>query len=253
MERTVLFIGLLFCAVSNVWAQDEGEYPRRFAIDGQIGATVSPKGKTDIVEEPIYHYGYPKGQTSALLSKFHVECYLPQTHFSLKAGYEHEELGFMKNDISYDMHQLMAGGRYYPAPNEWLVQPYGGVDVLWNCNSSCNRMVSSMTSISANGERYERSGIAKAPHFSIGPVVGADIYLFTCIALQLEYGYRWGLGSYVDVSSKYNGDKNIYHTHTHMNRHVLTMGLKVTFPFTFTSRDGMGLVEFLGDALFGIY
>ena len=86
------------------------------------------------------------------------------------------------------------------------------------------------------------------PRFSMGPVVGADIYLFSHIALQAEYSYRLGLGSHyhVDYSDSRSHTVSAY-CHGQPHRHVLTVGLKIDFPFRFDSDDVRGLLQGLLD------
>ena len=99
-------------------------------------------------------------------------------------------------------------------------------------------------------QRYKRQGEYKddfTPRFSTGPVVGTDIYIFSCIALQVEYSYRLALASYYHATYTDNrqGNPTTYHGQPH--RHVFSMGLKVDFPFHFTEGDKRGLIQELLD------
>lgn len=241
MQR-LLFVFLLLVSsmVTMAQAEWEPEYPRRWAVDAQIGGNIMPHSRLTGSQVPLQHMG--SSSNNGLLTKFHLERYLDRgTHFSVKAGYEHEEVNLLENDFSSDLSQLMVGGRWYPAPNEWLVQPYVGTDFLWNVDADKGEfdMEASMT-----GYGYSVKGYDKMPRFSLGPVVGADLYLFSCIALQVEYSYRWGIdgranGHYTDTSG---------HTafrHSRVNRHALSLGLKVSFPFSFSQHDVNGLLDLL--------
>lgn len=84
------------------------------------------------------------------------------------------------------------------APNEWFVQPYVGAGFLWGLSVENDDYIMSSTT---GGYSYGMQGHVDLPWFSIGPVVGVDLYLFSCIALQLEYGYRWGIDALVDANS----------------------------------------------------
>lgn len=99
------------------------------AIDGQLGGNMIRNAASTDALVPQYRMG--STSNSGLITKLHMEYYLPKAPFSLKVGYEHEELHFLKGDGSCDLNQLMLGGRWYPAPAQWKVCPYVGVDVLY--------------------------------------------------------------------------------------------------------------------------
>ncbi|MBQ8046910.1 MAG: hypothetical protein IJ196_03180 [Prevotella sp.] len=222
---------------------DDLENPRRWAFDGQLGLSrLSHLSTTEA--EPVSSWPDVR---NGLLTKLHAEYCLPYTHFSLKAGYEHEELNYQGQDFNSTLTQLMVGGRWYPAPAEWPIQPYTGIDVLGHLGES--REKSSMTVTSSLDLSYERRADIRLPRMSVAPMIGADIYLFSSIALQVEYGYRLGLGSRIDIDSRYVGSQEWAHTHGHVNRHALTFGLKFVFPFTFTAEDGAGLFTTILDTL----
>lgn len=93
-----------------------------------------------------------------------------------------------------------------------------------------------------NTYSYAVEGVAKAPRFSLGPVVGADIYLFSSVALQLEYSYRLGVDAPYRAHYTEGGSGRTTDYHGQMHRHALTVGLKLTFPFLWTCDDGYGLL-----------
>lgn len=236
-----------------VWAQSEDDNGRRWAIDGQLGGNMIRNAASTDALVPQYRMG--STSNSGLITKLHMEYYLPKAPFSLKAGYEHEELHFLKGDGSCDLNQLMLGGRWYPAPAQWKVSPYVGVDVLYAFGADRGpfEMTSSM-SWSANGltentYSYAVEGVAKAPRFSLGPVVGADIYLFSSVALQLEYSYRLGVDAPYRAHYTEGGSGRTTDYHGQMHRHALTVDLKLTFPFLWTCDDGYGLLNGLLDIL----
>ena len=65
---------------------------------------------------------------------------------------------------------------------------------------------------------------------------------------QAEYSYRLGLGSHyhVDYSDSRSHTVSAY-CHGQPHRHVLTVGLKIDFPFRFDSDDVRGLLQGLLD------
>lgn len=244
------FFSILLCfagcllTVSSAYAQSHllPEYPRRFTVDGSLGVAFASKGGTDGGIVPLQRWG--STSNSGLVTALHAEYCFPGSPFSVKAGYEHEEINMLHGDVSNSLSELMAGGRWYMAPNEWLFQPFLGGDVLYAPGAdrgSCNMQSSSM------GYTYRFSGVANMPRVSLGPVVGADIYVFSCVALQLTYSYRFGIDS--KVSGVYTDNQSSHTTAAtaHVNRHVLTMGLKVTFPFTFNRHDTNILLRSLLD------
>ncbi len=226
---------------ANVSAQDGDEGVRQWAIDAHVGGNITPNASSPNTLVPRYRMG--SSANSGLVTKVHAEYYLPKSRFSLKAGYEHEELNFLKGDGGQDLDQLMLGGRWYPAPARWKVAPYVGADVLYAFSADRGpfEMSSHMSwadnNLSQTSYSYSAEGVAKAPRFSLGPVVGADIYLFSSVALQLEYGYRFGIDAPYRVRYTEDGSSRTSDYHGQMHRHVLSVGLKITFPFHWTSDD----------------
>lgn len=106
----------------------------------------------------------------------------------------------MKGEAAYDINQLMLGGRWYVAPTDWWVQPYMGLDMLcaFDAEHSAFSTSASITTGPMGTKTYEYEGYGKIrlPRFSAGPVVGADFYLFSNIAVQVEYSYRLGFDSH---------------------------------------------------------
>lgn len=254
MRHLTLFVLVLLLLVSmRVSAQGDDDDMRRWAIDAQIGGNFVPSTTSNNTDVPKYHSG--STARSGLLTQLHVEYYLPKTHFSLKAGYEREELNFLKGDGSQELNQLMFGGRWYPAPAHWKVAPYAGADVLYAFDADrgpfdmSSYMSWSYSQMSKKTYSYAAKGIVKAPRFSLGPIVGADIYLFSSVALKVEYGYRLGLGSPYRVTYTEDGSNHTSEYHGHLHRHVFSIGLKVTFPFHWTSNDWCGLLQGLIDNL----
>lgn len=250
---SVLFASLLTFVGPGATAQNSEDAARRWAIDAHIGGNVVQAASSSNTNVPKCRTG--STSNSGLLTKLHVEYYLPDSPFSLKAGYEHEELNYLKGDGCDDLNQLMVGGRWYPAPACWKIAPYVGGDMLYSFDAPRGPFeMSSHLSWSDNGisqttYTYTVQGIAKAPRFSLAPVVGADIFLFTSIALQVEYGYRFGLDAPYRVRYTEGGSTRSSEYHGRMHRHVFSVGLKLTFPFRWTHSDSNGLLQGLFDNL----
>lgn len=231
----------------TVKAQDEGA--RTFGIDGQIGGAASPHVRT--TTNGAYTIPEKVGSGYGMLSKLRVEYYLPNTPLSLKAGYEHEEWNFLDTSLGDDMAIFSLGGRCYPGRKSWFVQPYIGLDVLYNFNGG-----SRVFSWELNNDRYGRvryDGMAHIPRFSLAPIAGVDLYLFSCIAIQLEYSCRMGFSKASVIQAKYNHLSEPFEIRLRPIRHGFNIGLKVTFPFHFTEKDGQKVVDgLLDDLLYNI-
>ena len=143
------------------------------------------------------------------------------------------------------------GGRCYPGRKSWFVQPYIGLDALYNFNGG-----SRVFSWELNNDRYGRvryDGMAHIPRFSLAPIAGVDLYLFSCIAIQLEYSCRMGFSKASVIQAKYNHLSEPFEIRLRPIRHGFNIGLKVTFPFHFTEKDGQKVVDgLLDDLLYNI-
>ena len=248
--RKIMLLCLLMAGMSVVgqttykrskYKDDDVE--RVWAIDAHIGGGFYQNAHHTGAEVPKYHFG--STQNIGMLTKFHAEYYLPNTNFSLKAGYEHEEVTFLEGEAAYDINQLMLGGRWYVAPTDWWVQPYVGLDMLcaFDAEHSAFSTSASITTGSMGTKTYEYEGYGKIrlPRFSAGPVVGADFYLFSNIAVQVEYSYRLGFDSHYRATYMEKGSSNTSYNHGQLHRHAVSVGLKINFPFTFTVNDRRSL------------
>ena len=240
--RTLLMIFTLFVSLA-VKAQDDAV--RTFAIDGQIGGATSPHVQT--TSNSAYAIPEKIGAGNGMLSKLRVEYYLPNTPLSLKAGYEHEEWNFLDTNLGDDMAIFSLGGRCYPGRKMWSVQPYIGLDALYNFKGGSKAFSREMDSNRYGRVRYD--GMAHIPHFNIAPIVGVDLYLFTSIALQLEYSCRLGFSKASVFEAKYAHLPEPFDVRLRPIRHGFNVGLKVVFPFRFTVGDGVNLVEGILDIL----
>lgn len=246
MKRVFLLLLPLLVPVA-VSAQTGDEDTRRWAVDGFIGTAGPMHMKTD---GQVFGSTLPSVR-EGFASGVHVEYFLPYAPFSLKAGYEHEELNFVNQDISSTMKSLSLGGRYYPLPRHWVVQPYTGADLLVNIGAVNDNQSMESYSSSAVRPSYRREARVRLPRFGAASVVGADIRMFSSIYLQMQYSYRLAVGSHVDIRSRaLSGNGPVSHDHGTLHRHALSIGLKIAFPFRFTTRDGEGLINLLLDALF---
>ncbi len=255
MYRCIVTVILTIVTLMQAFAHDTYRYKRygeykddsqtRWAIDAHIGGTSIISAHHTGGNVPLYR---DLGTSQmGLLTSLHVEYYIPGTKYSVKAGYEHEEINYLKGDLSYDLNQLMVGGRWRMAPTDWWVQPYVGADVLWALDAERGNVEMDATS-AAERYSYQATGVGNMPRFSVGPVVVADIYLFSHIALQLEYSFRVGLNSHCHLDYTDNRATTPAAYHGQIHRHALSAGLKIDFPFSFTEGDERGLLRGLLDS-----
>ena len=95
--------------------------------------------------------------------------------------------------------------------------------------------------------------MAHVPHFSLAPIAGVDLYLFSCVAIQLEYSCRVGFSKASVIQAKYNHLSEPFEIRLRPIRHGFNIGLKVTFSFHFTEKDGQKVVDgLLDDLLYNI-
>lgn len=246
-----LVITLLCClGITCAMAQDGYRYKRhgeykddfapRWAIDAHIGGNSITHASTYGGNLPLYRTG--STSQTGMVTRLRAEYFVPGTQMGIKAGYEHEELSLLKGDACYDLSELSLGCRWRPAPADWWVQPYLGADVLWGIDAERGRLDMGAT-LGYEQYSYHIHGLLRTPRFSAGPVVGADFYLFSSIALQVEYSYRMALASHYHAvyTDSRQGDATTYHGQPH--RHVLSAGLKIDFPFHFTEGDTRGLLK----------
>lgn len=236
--------------LGQVAAQDIYRYKRngeykddsqaRWSIDAHIGGNATISAHRSGGNAPLYRIG--STNQTGMLTSLHAEYYVPNSQWSVKAGYEHEEISYLKGDANYDLNQLMVGGRWRPAPGDWWVQPYVGADVLWAIDAEHDNLDGDVT-MTQERYQYHIGGQMRMPRFSAGPVVGADVYIFSHIALQVQYGFRLGFGSHCHAAYTDNRGEGSTVYHGQIHRHVFSVGLKVDFPFHFTEGDSRGLLQ----------
>lgn len=218
---------------SAVFAQNE---ERRWAVEGNIGPTFI-RNKTDIHE--IF------GQDNGFSKYFGMEYYIPSSHFSIRLGYQSETLNLGSQIISTDQQTIVSGGRWYPAPERWAIQPHIGLStniLVANDNTSTGyfQNMYGETKFSAN---------ISSPRISFTPSIGADLYIISSVALYIDYSYNIGINNRYNITYAMNNGENSY-VHGCLNHHNLQIGLKVSFPFHFTSKDGNTILESILTTIF---
>ena len=112
----IICLFAVLSVISAVYAQDER---RQWAIDTNIGFTFFK-----IKQNPINHLSSKHGKVTYL----GAEYYIPDTHFSLRLGYQNEKIKIIRDMVAPVQESVSAGGRWYPAPYEWRIQPYLGAN-----------------------------------------------------------------------------------------------------------------------------
>lgn len=235
--RPLIVLALLLC-LSRLVANAQDDDSRRWAIDFRLSPVkpvVTFNETPDKYYDPIKTGGGPNFSA-------HIEYFIPQTGFSVVGGYDHEVMDFYSGDVSADLSQIMLGGRWYFLSKSCPLQPYLGVSTFWNV---AGRKDAGTVSMSGMYGSYERKYSVSSPVLSVAPVVGLDIYLFSCVALEVDYGFRMAVDGHTSSQTTFGKDTTPYAMRSPMHRHALSVGLKVTFPFKFTNSDVTGLLDSL--------
>jgi hypothetical protein len=160
-------------------------------------------------------------------------------------------VGYFRTDMSYgnghrSMEGARAGARRYFLHPDFPVQPYLSAATELNWGEHTQRRT-----FGGSSEWYSYTGTQDVvnPRFSFIPSVGVEIYLLSSVAFTVEYGFNVGFASHTEVSVTSNGqppqvmrDRGMFHS--------LSMGAKMTFPFTLTEDDGRSLLSLLWGLLF---
>lgn len=212
----------------SVFAQNE---TRRWAIDVNIGPTFI-KNKTGVHDA----LGVDNGSVTSL----GVEYYIPDSHFSTRMGYKTETLNIIAQDVQAEHTQFTLGGRWYPAPEKWMIQPRAGVNVDFLLSSDNTSFITH--TIGQYSYSYDAS--VRSPKVAFAPTVGFDLYIFSSVAFTVDYSYNLGINSKYEVFEGSSNRSQLI-TKGNLNHHNLNLGIKVTFPFHFNSDDANNLLESL--------
>ncbi len=234
---------------ANATNDDDDDVPRRWAVITGMNLSYPTTANIDhnaAHDERAASFANPLGNIM-------LEYYLPNDHFSVVGGYNAETLQWFSGDVSATLRNIVLGARYYPLSNGCAIQPYAALVTYTNVGTlnkksymGCN--ISNM----AESYSYERHYSISYPRFSVAPAIGLDCYLFSSLALEFQYGFPLAVNGKTNVSTTYNGKPETYDMRSNMHRHNIQIGLKLTFPFRFTSDDGNTLYKFIATAL-GLY
>ena len=228
-----VLIFVLCVVASDMRAQDD--VTRRWAFDIRISPV---KPVVSLNETPSNQYDPIRSGGGPNFSA-HLEYFIPHTGFSLVGGYDQETMDFFAGDVSAELSQIMFGGRWYFLSPGSPLQPYLGAGTYWNVTGRKSSGTMSMS----GSQNYERNYRVSCPLLSVAPSVGLDVYFFSCLAVELDYGFRFAIDGRTTTETKYNGDGQTYAVRSPMHRHAFSAGLKASFPFRFTGSDFSGLLD----------
>ncbi len=226
-------------------ANDEEPSSRRWAVIAGMNLSCP----TTSVNEQSGQYADKAASFGSAEGNVMVEYYLRNPHFSVVGGYNAETMEWYGSDVDVTMHNIALGARYYPLSSACVIQPYAALMTYTNVGQSNDR---NTMSSSGGGYSYERRYEISSPRVSVAPTVGFDCYIFSSLALELQYGFPLAIDGKTNVSTTYGGQQTAYRMRSDMHRHNIQIGVKATFPLRFTTEDGNSLFRMIYMAL-GIY
>lgn len=241
--RTMIIVCLMACCAGVVSGQDaERKWALRFS-----GIASTPV----ITKSPAQASA---GSWNGSGPEIDFEYYLPHKT-SVHAGYFQETNHYFGSDVEQSMKGLTLGARKYFLKESCFFQPFAGVNTFYSFSDRHiqGEIISYTFDMKGNQhEVYRRNYIGKNPVFSVAPAVGFDLYFLSCIAFTVEYNFRMGIGSGMDITTK-NNRPDPWVVSSKGMRHDFTLGVKVTFPLSFTSGDGETALNSLFEILFSDY
>ena len=207
---------------------------RKWSLETSIGPSII-QNKTNIHNR----FGVNDGFSFYL----GMEYYLPSSPFVAKAGIMSDELILCTQDVNLKYTTLNIGGRWYPAPRRWILQPHLGLttDLLLSGENG------SYKAEKISLQKHETiTGHNHSSTITFTPSVGVDLYLMSSIAIFAQYSYR------IDTDGRYRFSYSstqfpTVSAHGNLDHQNWQFGLKLTFPFILTSKDVNTLIDYLFD------
>ncbi len=244
-KQAILSAAIAATTVSS-YANDGDDSPRRWAVIAGMNIscpTVSSHDAPQGISGKVASFSSP--ETSVML-----EYWLANRHFSILGGYNAETVEWYGCDVSATMHNIALGARYYPLSTACAIQPYTALMTYTNVGSAHEKSWMGFTG--GNGVSYERVYTIACPRLSVAPAVGFDCYILSSLALEFQYAFPLAIDGKTRINSTYGTEQTAYPMHSNMHRHNFQIGLKATFPFHFTTKDGNNIFDLIYMAL-GIY
>ena len=246
MFKTAILSAAIAATAIPSYADDGYDSTRRWAVVAGM----------NISSPTVSNHDAPQG-TSDKASSFSspeasvmLEYWLANRHFSIIGGYNAETLEWYGSDVSATMRNIALGARYYPLSTACAIQPYAALMTYTNVGTSKEK--SRMGFTADNGVSYERDYTIDYPRLSVAPSIGFDCYILSSLALEFQYGFPLAIDGKTRINSIYGTEQTAYPMRSDMHRHNFQIGLKATFPFHFTTKDGNSLFDLIYMAL-GIY
>ena len=222
MNKSILSFILLVILSIQLYGQED----RKWALGYTGGVLINPV----ITHNPS---GISIGRGSESF-KLTGELYLPKK-WGIQAGYFRTNIDY--GDADRTMEGLQLGVKKYFVNPDFFIQPYvsAATQVNWSQRLEYENF---------EYEGYKQLQQTRNPRLSFAPGTGVDFFLFSSVALVVEYSFNMGIHSKTSMEVQRVGlppytmkDKGMYHQ--------LELGVRATFPFKFTNEDGQNFVIML--------
>jgi len=228
MNRFVLFCIIAICLPAALKGQGRDVMDKRWALHYSVG--VKPLIKPVLTRHPPQYSSGNSGSAFAVTGEY----YMPD-QWNMLAGYYRTNV---QNGYGLrSMEGLRLGAKKYFLPAHIIFQPYVAGMAELNWSNHAERFIFDAS------ESYTVN-----PRLSLIPGAGFELYLFSSVALTAEYDFNIGISShssYHEGSSFLVQDKGLFHS--------ASVGMKWTFPSTFTWDDADNLVYILTESLISIF
>ncbi|MDR3261626.1 MAG: hypothetical protein LBT78_07290 [Tannerella sp.] len=245
MKKGICISGLMLTCLLALSAELAGQENRRWAL----------RYAADVFDKPFLTHNPQRISTGNAHSAFALmgEYYLPDK-WSLQAGYFNTEISYGNGGRL--MEGLRLGIRRYFLNPDFIIQPYlsASGEINWGQHTEHRTYSGASTAYDYRGIKTDSyTGVQNTlnPRLSFVPGAGVEVYLFSSIAVFAEYNIGMGLVSHTTVETSWDDgrsyairDKGMYHS--------LSLGIKATFPFSFTFQDGETLWYFVTEALYNM-
>ncbi|MDR1332660.1 MAG: hypothetical protein LBK07_11225 [Tannerella sp.] len=227
-----LFMIVCMAAIcSSLPGQERDAADRRWALHYSGG--IKPLIRPVQTERPPRYSPGNAGSSLAVTGEY---C-LPG-RWNLLAGYYRTEV--QNGYGTRSMEGLRFGAKRYFLPSHTVFQPYLAGMGEWNWG----RHAEWRRSVPASG--IDAEAYSLNPRLSLIPGAGFELYLLSCLALTAEYGFNIGMASHSNakISGDVIRDRGMFHS--------VSLGLKITFPFSLTWEDADNLLYILQETLWSM-
>lgn len=244
-RKLIAAFALIAYAATAAAGNDTDDASRRWAVIASFNLSCPTTASHDQPQSFVEK----AGTFGSAMGNVMLEYYPRDNRFSIVGGYNAENIEWFSGNVSATMRNIAIGARYYPLNSNYVIQPYASLMTYTHVGSRHER--NNMSCI-GDGHSYERNYDISYPRLSIAPTIGFDCYIFSSLALELQYGFPLAIDGKTRINSTYDGQTTTYRMHSDMHRHNFQIGLKATFPFRFSTDDGNNIFKLIYIAL-GIY